>query len=101
MKAMPVSKHQAAPPDSAFDPARLLAKQAQSHKRVTEKISPAASSFAASAADTAAALSGRLRKASDVLHESESQVHSLLHSCLYDLRPFWFCCMLCHSLPLS
>ena len=82
MQAMPVSKHQAAPPDSVFDPAQLLAQKAECHQRASEKFSPAASSFAASAADTAAAMSSTLRKASHTLHESVSQVSSLSHACM-------------------
>ena len=98
MQPMPVSNHQATLPDSACDPAQLLARQAQSHKRATEKFSPAASSFAASAANTAAAMSSTLREASDMLDKSKSQVISLLHACVYDLSCSQCCCMLCPSL---
>ena len=58
---------------SSFDPAQLLARQAKAQNGASQSFHPAASSFAASAANTAAAMGNTLRKASHVLHESDSQ----------------------------
>ena len=70
------------PPSSAtssFDAARLMARQAQAQTGANQLLHPAASSFAASAANTATAMGGTLSKAQDVLRKSDSQVK------LYDL----------------
>ena len=77
MQAVPVppSATPSSSTTTSFDLAQLLARQSQAHNGVSQSLHPAAASFAASAANTAAALGSTLRKASHVLHDSNSQVH--------------------------
>lgn len=59
---------------SSSDTAQVMARQAQAQTWTNHPFHPAASSFAASAADTANAMGNTLRKAQGLLHESDSQV---------------------------
>lgn len=59
---------------SALGPAHRLARQTQPQAGAHQSFHPAASSFAASAANTAAAMGSTLREASHVLRAPESQV---------------------------
>ena len=74
MQPVPSAQNPSSSDASSFDPAQLLARQAKAQVGASQSFHPAASSFAASAANTAAAMGNTLRKASHVLHESDSQV---------------------------
>ena len=75
MQPVPASQAQDKPSSSpSVDAAQLLGRHLQSHAGSKTSFKPAASSFAASAADTAAAMSSTLRQASHVFDSAESQV---------------------------
>ena len=74
MQPVPPTDNPSGSVTTSFDSARLMARQAQAHTGANQPFHPAASSFAASAANTAAAMGNTLRKASHVLHDTDSQV---------------------------
>ncbi|DBA84246.1 hypothetical protein WJX79_005401 [Trebouxia sp. C0005] len=74
----PASTDEDSPASSSagFDPAQYQHWTSQAHQSSSKTHPPAASSFAASAADTAAAMSMSLRQTSDELQSHASQVSS-------------------------
>lgn len=77
MQPVPPADDPSGSATTSFDSAKLMARQTQAHTGSSQPFHPAASSFAASAADTAAAMSSTLKKASHVPHETDSQVEFL------------------------
>lgn len=77
----PASTDEDSPASSSagFDPAQYQHWTSQAHQSSSKTHPPAASSFAASAADTAAAMSMSLRQTSDELQSHASQVHGHIH----------------------
>ena len=71
---MPPSEDPASLATSLSDPARRQARALQAQHGTSQSFHPAASSFAASAVNSAAALGSTLREASSVLHERHSHV---------------------------
>lgn len=63
---------------ASFGPSQRTPMQSNPHRPSSTDYSPAASSFAASAADTAAAMSSSLRHTSDVLQAADRQVYGSL-----------------------
>jgi len=90
----PADQDSPASSSAGFDPAQLQYRTSQAHQSSSKTHPPATSSFAASAADTAAAMSISLRQTSDELQNHGSQVQGHIEYIMHMVLSHQWCVIL-------